>query len=66
MLTKCQSYLIFNWEELILINVLMDQELAFTTSAFISSDHLETFNAKKSDVICFQFPPRCDTEYTQF
>ena len=53
MLTKCQSYLFFNWEELILINVLMDQELAFTTSAFINIDHLETFNAKKSDVICF-------------
>ena len=47
MLTKCQSYLIFNWEELILINFLMDQELAFTTSAFISTDNLETFYAKK-------------------
>ena len=60
MLSKCQGYLIFNWEELILINVLMDQEIAFTSSEFISNDHLETFNAKKSDVICFQFPPRCD------
>ena len=61
MLTKYQGYLIFNWEELILINVLMDQELAFTTSAFISTDNLETFHEKKYNVICFWFPLRCET-----
>ena len=60
MLTKYQGYLIFNWEELILINVLMDQELAFATSAFICTDHLKTFYPKKSDVICFRFPLRCE------
>ena len=38
----------------------MGKELAFTTSAFISTDNLETFYAKKSDVICFWFPLRCD------
>ena len=37
----------------------MGKELAFTTSAFISTDNLETFYAKKSDVICFWFPLRC-------
>ena len=41
----------------------MGKELAFTTSAFISTDNLETFYAKKSDVICFWFPPRCDPDY---
>ena len=59
MLTKCQGYLIFNWEELIFINVLMDHKLAFATSAFISTDHLETFYEQKSDVICFWFLLRC-------
>ena len=39
----------------------MGKELAFTTSAFISTDNLETFYAKKSDVIFFWFPLRCDT-----
>ena len=59
MLTKCQGYLIFNWETLILVNVLKDQELAVPTSAFISTDILETVYEKKSDVICSSFPPRC-------
>ena len=59
MLTKCQGYLIFNWETLILVNVLKDQELAVPTSAFISTDILEAVYEKKSDVICFSFPPRC-------
>ena len=61
MLTKCQGYLIFNWETLILVNVLKDQELAVPTSAFISTDILEAVYEKKSDVICSSFPPRCDT-----
>ena len=60
MLTKCQDYLIFNWETLILVNVLKDQELAVPTSAFISTDILEAVYEKKSDVICSSFPPRCD------
>ena len=60
MLTKCQGYLIFNWETLILVNVLKDQELAVPTSAFISTDILETVYEKKSDVICSSSPPRCD------
>ena len=59
MLTKCQGYLIFNWETLFLVNVLKDQELAVQTSAFISTDILETVYEKKSDVICSSFPPRC-------
>ena len=59
MLTKCQGYLIFNWETLILVNVLKDQELAVPTSAFISTDMLETVYEKKSDVICSSSPPRC-------
>ena len=59
MLTKCQGHLIFNWETLILVNVLKDQELAVPTSAFISTDILETVYEKKSDVICSSFPPRC-------
>ena len=59
MLTKCQGYLIFNWETLILVNVLKDQELAVPTSAFISTDILEAVYEKKSDVICSSFPPRC-------
>ena len=59
MLTKCQGYLIFNWETLILVNVLKDQELAVATSAFISTDILEAVYEKKSDVICSCFPPRC-------
>ena len=42
----------------------MGKELAFTTSAFISTDNLETFYAKKSDVICFWFPPRCAIQMT--
>ena len=62
MLTKCQGYLIFNWETLILVNVLKDQELAVPTSAFISTDILETVYEKKSDVICSSSPPRCDTQ----
>ena len=62
MLTKCQGYLIFNWETLILVNVLKDQELAVPTSAFISTDILETVYEKKSDVICSSFPPRCADE----
>ena len=60
MLTKCQGYLIFNWETLILVNVLKDQELAVATSAFISTDILEAVYEKKSDVICSSSPPRCD------
>ena len=63
MLSKCQSYLIFNWETLILVNVLKDQELAVPTSAFISTDILETVYEKKSDVICSSSPPRCVHEY---
>ena len=59
MLTKCQGYLIFNWETLFLVNVLKDQELAVQTSAFISTDILETVYEKKSDVICSSSPPRC-------
>ena len=59
MLTKCQGYLIFNWETLILVNVLKDQELAVATSAFISTDILEAVYEKKirCDFSCF--PPRC-------
>ena len=59
MLTKCQGYLIFNWETLILVNVLKDQELAVPTSAYISTDIIETVYEKKSDVICSSSPPRC-------
>ena len=59
MLTKCQGYLIFNWETLILVNVLKDQELAVPTSAYISTDIIETVYEKKTDVICSSSPPRC-------
>ena len=51
MLTKCQGYLIFNWETLILVNVLKDQELAVPTSAFIYTQSLKAVFEIKSDVI---------------
>ena len=60
MLSKCQGYLIFKWEASIFIKLLKEKELAFATSAFIITDLLEAVYAKKSDVICFCFPPRCD------
>ena len=60
MLLKCQGYFIFKWEASIFIKVLKEKELAFATSAFIITDLLEAVYAKKSDVICFCFPPRCE------
>ena len=35
----------------------MEQELAFTTLASISNNLLKAVYEKKSDVICFWFPP---------
>ena len=38
----------------------MEQELAFTTLAYISNDLLKAVYEKKSDVICNSLPLGCD------